>query len=242
MADLNGKTALVTGASRGIGAAVLSALTTAGAHVVGTAVSDVGVAKIREKGGVGVLYDATAAGAAEALAAQLISDYKSVDIVVANAAINQDGILVRMKSESWAQVLDANLTSIFLLTKGLLRPMMKKGGGRIIAVSSVVASIGNFGQANYCAAKAGLEGYCRAMAKEVATRNITVNAVAPGFIGTDMTEKLPQEVKDKFISAIPAGRVGTAAEVANAVEFLASDAAAYITGQVLHVNGGLYMG
>lgn len=239
---LSGKTALVTGASRGIGAAICAAYLAEGARVVGTATGDAGVARINNAGGEGLLYDAADKKQTSALAAKINVDYGGVDIAVINAAVNADGLLLRMKDEDWERVLEVNLSAAFRLTRELMRAMLKKRYGRIIFLSSVVASIGNAGQANYCAAKAGVEGYCRALARETATRNVTANAIAPGFIETDMTAKLPPAARESFLQIIPAKRAGKAEEVAAAAVFLASDAASYITGQTLHVNGGLYMG
>lgn len=246
MKELENKTALVTGASRGIGAAILSALADAGANVIGTATGEAGVTAINGVGS-GLRYDAGEDGAATRLleaaneAAAAKTQGEGVDILVLNAAINADGLLMRMKEEDWQKVINTNLNAAFQLSQAAMRGMMKKKWGRVIFISSVVASVGNPGQANYCAAKAGVEGYCRAMAHEVASRGITVNAVAPGFIQTDMTDKLPEAVKTQFMTRIPMKRMGMPQDVAAAVRYLAGDAAAYVTGQVLHVNGGLHM-
>lgn len=239
--NLNGKVALVTGASRGIGAAVLNTLADSGATVVGTATSAAGLEGINTRGS-GLVYNAKDSGAAAQLAQEVEAQHGGVDILVLNAAINADGLLMRMKAEDWQEVLNINLSAGVMLSQALLRGMLKKRWGRIIFISSVVASIGNPGQTNYCAAKAGVEGYCRALAREVAARGITVNAVAPGFIQTDMSEKLPDAVKEHFVKNIPAGSAGQPQDVANAVRYLAGAGAGYVTGQVLHVNGGLYMG
>ena len=245
---LKGKTALVTGASRGIGAAIFSQFGAAGAVVLGTATGESGEQAIVSAAADGkfdgraVRYQAGDAAAAQDLAAAAQKMFDGVpDIVVCNAAINRDGFLIRMKDNDWDAVLATNLSSVFYLSRALLGGMLRRRSGRIIAVSSVVASLGNAGQANYCASKAGLEGFLRALAQESGARGVTVNAVAPGFISTDMTAKLPEGLQKKFVDATPLGRMGEAADVAAAVCFLASDAAAYITGQTLHVNGGLYM-
>ncbi len=247
MTNSSSKTALVTGASRGIGAATLAALGQAGYRVIGTATSAAGVAAIEQAsadyGGVGVLYNASEREQATALATSAAVEASAgVDVLVINAGITADSLLLRMKEDDWTKVLEVNLTSVFLLSQAMIRAMMKKRWGRIIIISSVVASTGNAGQANYCAAKAGLEGYCRALAREVASRNITVNAVAPGFIQTDMTEQLPAAIKEHLIANTPLGRMGSPQDVAAAVLYLASAGADYVTGQVLHVNGGMYMG
>lgn len=242
--DANVKTALVTGASRGIGAAIFAALAAEGGRVFGTATGEAGLAAINAAGGAGagLLYDARDAEAGGRLVEEVTATAGGVDVLVVNAAVNADGLLMRMKGEDWARVIETNLTGAFLLSQAALRGMVKRRWGRIVFVTSVVASVGNAGQANYCAAKAGVEGYCRAAAREVAGRGITVNAVAPGFIETDMTAKLPAAVKEYFMKNIPVGRVGQPRDVAAAVAFLASEAAAYVTGQTLHVNGGMYCG
>lgn len=240
------KTALVTGASRGIGAAIFAALGQAGYHAIGTATQEAGVQAIEKAGskhgGRGMLYNAADETQAASFAEKVCAANSGVDVLVLNAAINADTLLMRMKRESWDGVMTVNLTAAFLLSQAAIRAMVKKRWGRVIFISSVVASLGNPGQANYCAAKAGIEGYCRAVAREVAGRGITVNAVAPGFIETDMTNNLPEAARKHFMDNIPAGRAGQPQDVANAVLYLASDGAEYITGQVLHVNGGLYMG
>ncbi len=243
--DLKNKTALVTGASRGIGKAILQSLGEAGAQVIGTATSDVGVNAIEAAtqaiGGKGLLYNAGQDGSLTALMNTINKEFGGVDILVANAGITDDGLAMRLKQEQWQSVIDINLTAVFALIQANLRAMAKKRHGRIIAISSIVASIGNVGQSNYCAAKAGLDACCRSIAKEMATRGITVNTVAPGFIETDMTNKLPDAVKDYFLNNIPMNRAGTPDDIASLVKFLSSDAASYITGQTLHVNGGMYM-
>lgn len=246
---LTEKTALITGASRGIGAAIFRALAEAGACVVGTATSAEGVEAINRSvaetgagAGGGLCYNAGDGEQAGVLLKSAEEHYGAVDILVVNAAINADGLLLRMKPNNWQAVIDTNLTAAFLLSQAAVQGMMKKRWGRIVFISSVVASLGNAGQVNYCAAKAGLEGYCRAMAREVASRGITVNAVAPGFIETDMTSRLPAAVREKFTDNIPLGYAGQPADVAAAVCYLAGVQSGYVTGQVLHVNGGLYMG
>ena len=240
------KTVLITGASRGIGAAMAARFAAAGARVLGTATSAASAAAISdslaEGKGEGLVYDAVADGQVAELVAAVEGKIGSPDIVIVNAAVNADGLLMRLKEDDWQRVLQVNLTAVFLLTRLLVRSMIKKPSGRIILLSSVVASIGNVGQTNYCAAKAGVEGYCRALAKEVAARGVTVNAIAPGFIASDMTDKLPLAIKERFLQNIPAGRAGSVDEVAAVALFLASESASYITGQVIHVNGGLYMG
>jgi 3-oxoacyl-[acyl-carrier protein] reductase len=240
--------ALVTGASRGIGRSIALALGRAGATVVGTATTSEGAqrlgAELRAAGikAHGMVWQADQAAATEALMAQLDAGPGLPNILVNNAGIARDALILRMKSEDWEQTLTVNLTSVFRLTKVCLRRMLKDRHGRIINIGSVVGSIGNAGQVHYAAAKAGLVGFTKALAKEVATRNITVNIVAPGFIETDMTRSLPQPARDAYLGQIPIGKFGSAEDVANAVLFLASREAGYMTGQTLHVNGGMYMG
>lgn len=240
--------ALVTGASRGIGQAIAEALACSGFRVVGTATRREGVAAMdawfsaAHWPGRGALYDAGEPGSAEALVAQLEAGEGLPTVLVNNAGISRDGLLLRMKPEDWEQTLTINLTAAIRLSKLCLKRMLKERAGRIINISSVIGSIGNAGQTPYSAAKAGLEGFSRALARELAGRNITVNSVAPGFIETDMTRALPEAARTAYLGQIPLGRFGTALEVAAAVAFLASPQAAYITGQTLHVNGGLYMG
>jgi 3-oxoacyl-[acyl-carrier protein] reductase len=240
--------ALVTGASRGIGQAIAEALARNGFLVVGTATRAEGVTKIDAAlsaaglPGRGACYDAAAPGSAEALVAELEATEGLPSVLVNNAGISRDGLLLRMKAEDWEQTLNINLTAAIRLSKLCLKRMLKERSGRIINISSVIGSIGNAGQAPYSAAKAGLEGFSRALARELAGRNITVNSVAPGFIETDMTRALPEAARAGYLDQIPLGRFGSAADVAATVAFLASPQAAYITGQTLHVNGGLYMG
>lgn len=247
--DLTGKTALVTGASRGIGAAIFRAFGESGAAVLGTATGDAGLAAINAAAaeykfrGAAKQYDAANPADAESLMAAAAEMFGGVpDIVVCNAGITADGLLMRMKDDAWTRVLRTNLDGVFYLARAAAAGMLKKRGGRIIAISSVVAAMGNAGQANYCAAKAGVEGFVRALARETAGRGVTINAVAPGFIATDMTADLPESAREKITAQIPAGRIGKPEEIAAAALFLASDAASYITGHTLHVNGGLRAG
>jgi 3-oxoacyl-[acyl-carrier protein] reductase len=240
--------ALVTGASRGIGHAIALALGGAGATVIGTATTPEGADKLgaafRAAGikGRGLVWNAAEAASTEALVGALDAAEGLPTILVNNAGVARDALILRMKSEDWEQTLQTNLSAVFRLSKACLRRMLKERHGRIINIGSVVGSIGNAGQVHYAAAKAGLIGFTKALAKEVATRNITVNAVAPGFIETDMTRTLPAAQREAYLAQIPVGRFGAAEEIANAVLFLASREAGYITGQTLHVNGGMYMG
>ena len=238
---------LVTGASRGIGAAIADALGEAGATVVGTATTEAGAAaicvRVAAKGisGAGMALDVGSATAVDDLVARVTQQFGAPLVLVNNAGITQDNIVLRMKDEEWTRVIDTNLNSIFRLSKAVLRGMTKARWGRIVNISSVVGSMGNAGQANYAASKAGMEGFTRALAREIGSRAITVNCVAPGFIDTDMTRELPDAQRQKLLEQIPAGRLGEASEIAAVVTFLASDAAAYITGETIHVNGGMYM-
>jgi 3-oxoacyl-[acyl-carrier protein] reductase len=240
--------ALITGASRGIGRAIALALGGAGATVVGTATTAEGAAQIGAAlaaagtNGRGAVWNAQDAASSEALVAGLESAGGLPSILVNNAGIARDALILRMKSEDWEQTLAVNLSAVFRLSKLCLRRMLKERHGRIINIGSVVGSIGNPGQVHYSAAKAGLVGFTKALAREVATRNITVNIVAPGFIETDMTRALSEAQRAAYLAQIPVGRFGAADDVANTVAFLASREAGYITGQTLHVNGGLYMG
>lgn len=240
--------ALVTGASRGIGQAIALALAGTGAVVVGTATTTAGAAALtawfQERGlsGRGAVYDAAAPESAATLIADLEAHEGLPTILVNNAGITRDGLLLRMKDEDWDQTINVNLSAVFRLTKLCLRRMLKDRRGRIINISSVIGAIGNPGQAHYAASKAGLIGFTRSLARELASRNITVNAVAPGFIETDMTRALPEQVRSSYQAQIPLGRFGSAADVAGAVVFLAGNQATYLTGQTLHVNGGMYMG
>ena len=239
--------ALVTGATRGIGRAIAVVLGRAGNLVVGTATSEAGAHAISqylaEAGleGVGAVLDVTDAAAVDAALAAIQKQHGDIAILVNNAGITRDMLLLRMKDDDWDAVLDTNLKSVFRLSKAVLRPMMKARFGRIINIGSVVGSTGNPGQLNYVAAKAGLAGLTKALALEVGSRNITVNCVAPGFIDTDMTRVLPEEQKTKLLERIPLGRRGRSEDVAEAVAYLASERAAYVTGTTLHVNGGMFM-
>jgi 3-oxoacyl-[acyl-carrier protein] reductase len=244
---LEGRVALVTGASRGIGQAVALALGRAGATVVGTATSETGAARITEGlraagvGGRGAVLNVTDSAGVEALVAGVEKEFGAVSILVNNAGITQDNLLLRMKDAEWDAVVDTDLKSVFRLSRAVLRGMMKARAGRIISITSVVGSSGNPGQANYAAAKAGVAGLTRALAREIGSRGITVNCVAPGFIDTDMTRALPDAQRAALLGQIPLGRLGAVEDVAAAVLFLASPGAAYVTGTTLHVNGGMYM-
>ncbi len=241
----NGRIAFVTGATRGIGLAIAERLADAGAFVIGTATSETGAASISEKLGArgrGIVLDVTNAEAALAAVNAVVTEFGRIDILVNNAGITRDQLAMRMTDEAWDAVIATNLTAAFRLSRTVLRPMMKARFGRIINITSVVGAMGNAGQANYAAAKAGLIGMSKSIAREVASRNITVNCVAPGFIDTDMTKGLPEEHKKALLAQIPAQRLGQTDDIAAAVTFLASEPAGYITGTVLHVNGGMFMG
>ena len=246
--SLTGEIAFVSGASRGIGQAIALELGKQDATVVGTATSDKGAASISaylaEHGikGFGVAMDVTDTGSVETALAQVESDAGAPTILVNNAGITRDNLLMRMKDEEWDAILDTNLSSVYRLTKRCLRAMMKARKGRIISIASVVGAMGNAGQTNYAAAKAGIIGFSKALAREVGSRGITVNVVAPGFIDTDMTRALPEEQRTALLNQIPLARLGQPEEIASAVAFLASPAGGYITGSTLHVNGGMYMG
>ncbi len=242
---LAGKTALVTGASRGIGRAIAQQLSVAGAAVVGTATTESGAQSVTEAlaahGGRGAVLNVDDASACEALLADLAAQGGGPHILVNNAGITRDGLILRMKDEDWAAVLNTNLSAVFRLSRGAAKAMMKARWGRIINITSVVGYSGNAGQANYAASKAGVAGMARALAMELGSRGITVNCVAPGFIDTDMTRSLNDNQTAAILAQIPLGRLGSAAEVAHAVVYLASPQAAYVTGTTLHVNGGMYM-
>jgi len=243
---LAGKVAIVTGASRGIGQAIADKLAKAGATVIGTATSDSGAEAISaryEDGmkGEGMKLDVTDAKEIEAFIKTVTDKYGVPEILVNNAGITQDTLMMRMKDTQWDAVLDTNLNSVFRMTKSLLKGMMKSRWGRVVSISSVVGSMGNAGQANYAASKAGMDGFTRALAAEVGSRGITVNSVAPGFIKSDMTEGLPEDWKAKLLERVPMGRLGSPEEVADTVLFLVSPEASYVTGTTMHVNGGMYM-
>jgi 3-oxoacyl-[acyl-carrier protein] reductase len=239
--------ALVTGASRGIGRAIALALGAQGATVIGTATTDKGAEAISagfaEAGikGKGMCLDVNDADAVEALIKTLGDEFGAVTILVNNAGITRDGLLMRMKDEDWDAIIQTNLTSVFRLSKAVLRGMMKAKQGRIVNIASVVGATGNVGQTNYAAAKAGMVGFAKSLAREVGSRGITVNTVAPGFIDTDMTRELSEEHRKALLAGIPLGRLGSPEDIANAVVFLASPAAGYITGETIHVNGGMHM-
>ncbi|MCL1124192.1 3-oxoacyl-ACP reductase FabG [Shewanella surugensis] len=242
--DLTGKVALVTGASRGIGRAVAETLVSAGAIVIGTATSERGAAAIQDylgDKGHGLVLNVTDAQSVTELFASIKEKAGEVNILVNNAGITRDNLLMRMKEDEWQDIVDTNLTSLFRTSKAVMRPMMKQRAGRIINIGSVVGTMGNAGQTNYSAAKAGLIGFTKSLAREVASRHITVNAIAPGFIQTDMTDGLTEAQQQAIMSQVPMERLGKPQEIADAVLFLASDSAAYITGETLHVNGGMYM-
>lgn len=242
-----GQIALVTGASRGIGAAIAKLLGEQGATVIGTATTLEGaenITKALQQAGVkgkGVALDVNNIDQVESALKTVTDEHGDISILVNNAGITRDGLLMRMKDEDWDDVISTNLKSVYRMSQYVLRAMMKARTGRIINISSVIAHTGNAGQTNYAAAKGGMEGFTKALAREVATRNITVNCVAPGFIDTDMTRTLPEEHKNSLLQSIPMGRLGRVEDIAATVAFLASPAAAYITGETIHVNGGMYM-
>ncbi|WP_158769967.1 3-oxoacyl-ACP reductase FabG [Paraglaciecola sp. L1A13] len=245
MSGLDGKIALVTGASRGIGKAIAEQLVNDGATVIGTATSENGAQAISEylgANGKGMVLNVSEPESMTTLLSAVAEQFGVIDILVNNAGITRDNLLMRMKDHEWQDILNTNLTSVFNMSKAVLRGMMKKRCGRIINIGSVVGSTGNAGQANYAAAKAGVIGFSKSMAREVASRGITVNVVAPGFIDTDMTKALSDDQREAIFKDIPANRLGSVQEVAAAVGFLASNSAAYITGETLHVNGGMFMG
>ncbi|MEP7096853.1 MAG: 3-oxoacyl-ACP reductase FabG [Dokdonella sp.] len=242
---LEGEIALVTGASRGIGAAIADELAALGAKVIGTATTEAGAQAIGERlashGGTGRALNVTDGAAVEALIDAVTKEFGAVSILVNNAGITRDQLLMRMKDEDWQAVLDTNLSSVFRTSKAVMRGMMKARKGRIISIASVIGLTGNPGQANYAAAKAGIIAFSKSLAREIGSRGITVNVVAPGFIDTDMTRALPDEQRNVLLGQIALGRLGAADDIAKAVAFLASPSAAYITGETLHVNGGMYM-
>ena len=245
--SLNEKVALVTGATRGIGAAIADALGQAGATVVGTATSEAGAEKITQRfkenniAGVGMVLNVTSIDSVNGVIEAISEQFGAPTILVNNAGITKDNILMRMKDDEWIDVMETNLTSVFRLAKACVRPMTKARWGRIINISSVVGSMGNAGQSNYSASKAGVGGFARALAKELGSRNITVNTVAPGFIETDMTKDLPDANKEALLTQVPLARLGAPEEIASVVCFLAGEGAGYITGETIHVNGGMYM-
>ena len=240
-----GQIALVTGASRGIGRAIAAALAAQGMKVIGTATTEAGAAAIGEalaaRGGSGLKLDVTDAAALDAAIDAIVKQHGGLHVLVNNAGITRDTLAMRMKDEDWDAVLDTNLKAVFRASRAAIRPMMKQRYGRIVNITSVVGASGNPGQANYAAAKAGVAGMTRALARELGSRGITVNCVAPGFIATDMTHSLPEAQKAALLATIPLGRLGSAEEIAHAVAYLASPGAGYVTGTELHVNGGMYM-
>ncbi len=245
---LGNQVALVTGASRGIGKAIADTIGANGAVVIGTATSQAGASAITERfkaagiNGVGKVLNVTDPDSIASVIKEIGAEFGVPTILVNNAGITRDNLMLRMKDEEWSDIIDTNLTSIFRLSKACLRGMMKAHKGRIINVGSVVGSTGNPGQANYAAAKSGVIGFTKSLAREVGSRNITVNTVAPGFIDTDMTRELAEEQRNALLGNIPLGRLGSPDEIAKAVLFLASDDSSYITGETLHVNGGMFMG
>ncbi|HBN89735.1 MAG: 3-oxoacyl-ACP reductase [Alteromonadaceae bacterium] len=242
--SLEGKVALVTGASRGIGRAIAEQLAALGAKVVGTATSEKGADAISTylgDKGCGLVLNVGDTASIEQCLEQIKNQFGDIDILVNNAGITRDNLLMRMKDEEWFDIMQTNLTSVYRLSKAVMRSMMKKRFGRIINIGSVVGSMGNAGQTNYAAAKAGVLGFTKSLAKEVASRGITVNAIAPGFIDTDMTKELSDDQKEAIFAQVPANRLGQPEEIAATVAFLASQQAAYITGETIHVNGGMYM-
>ena len=243
---LDEKIVLVTGASRGIGKAIALTLGSSGATVIGTATSKAGADNISKMlvdnqiSGKGIVLDVKDNDQISSLGEGIKKDFESIDILVNNAGITRDNILLRMKEDEWEDIINTNLSSVYKMSKLVLRGMIKKRSGRIISITSVVGSMGNAGQSNYAAAKAGMIGFTKSLAREVGVRGITVNTIAPGFIQTDMTDSLPDDQKEALASQIPMGRLGTADEIAQAVLFLAGDGGSYITGQTLHINGGMY--
>ncbi|MDS4029135.1 MAG: 3-oxoacyl-ACP reductase FabG [Candidatus Contendobacter sp.] len=247
MTTLDGEIALVTGASRGIGQAIARELGRRGATVIGTATTEAGAEAItrnlreHEIKGRGLRLDVTDPASVETTMKAVTQEFGPPSILVNNAGVARDNLLLRMKDEEWAAILDANLTSVYRMSKAVLRGMMKTQRGRIISITSIVGATGNPGQVNYAAAKAGIVGFTKSLAREIGSRNITVNAVAPGAIATDMTRDMPETQRQSLLTSIPLQRLGEPQDIANAVAFLASSEAAYITGETLHVNGGMYM-
>jgi 3-oxoacyl-[acyl-carrier protein] reductase len=243
--SLEGQVALVTGASRGIGAAIAAELAQKGMKVIGTATTAEGAERIgsalSQHGGSGAVLDVNDAAAGQALVDAIVKEHGSLHVLVNNAGITRDMLAMRLKDEDWDAVLDTNLKAVFRMSRGVMRAMMKQRYGRIISITSVVGASGNAGQANYAAAKAGVAGLTRSLARELGSRGITVNCVAPGFIETDMTAGLPEEQQKALLGQIPLGHLGKPADIAHAVAFLASPQAGYLTGQELHVNGGMFM-
>ncbi|CNK64622.1 TPA: 3-oxoacyl-ACP reductase FabG [Yersinia enterocolitica] len=242
--SFEGRIALVTGASRGIGREIAELLAKRGARVIGTATSEKGAEAISAylgDQGKGLMLNVVDPASIESVLATIRAEFGEVDILVNNAGITRDNLLMRMKDEEWQDIIDTDLTSVFRLSKAVMRAMMKKRFGRIITIGSVVGTMGNAGQVNYAAAKAGLIGFSKSLAREVASRGITVNVVAPGFIETDMTKALTDDQRAGILAQVPANRLGQPKEIASAVAFLASDEASYISGETLHVNGGMYM-
>lgn len=241
---MDNKIALVTGASRGIGQAIAKQLVEDGFFVIGTATSDVGAESISDylgENGQGLKLDIANPDSIAKMIKKIANDFPPPSVLVNNAGITRDNLLLRMKDDEWNDVINTNLTSIFRMSKAVLRGMMKAKIGRIINISSVVGSTGNAGQANYATAKAGMIGFAKSLAKEVGSRNITINTISPGFIETDMTKHLAEEHKNTLLNSIALGRLGTPKEIAHAVSFLASEGAAYITGETIHINGGMFM-
>ena len=243
--EFNGEIVLVTGASRGIGAAIADTLAARGAKVIGTATSESGAQAITDRmaawGGVGRMLNVTDAGAIDALVDAIAKEFGPISVLVNNAGITRDNLLMRMKDEDWNAILDTNLSSVYRTSKAVMRGMMKARKGRIVNIASVIGVTGNAGQANYAAAKAGIIAFSKSLAKEIGSRGVTVNVVAPGFIETDMTRDLPEDAKAAMLGQIALGRLGQPQDIAEAVAFLAGPAGAYITGETLHVNGGMYM-
>lgn len=245
--SLENQIALVTGASRGIGAAIASTLGAQGATVIGTATSASGAEKItaalKDAGvkGAGMALNVNDSNQIDALLKDISTQFGDVSILVNNAGITKDTLMMRMSDEDWDAVISTNLSSVYRMSKAVLRPMMKARSGRIISISSVVGHMGNAGQTNYAAAKAGMTGFTKSLANEVGSRGLTVNCVAPGFIETDMTDELPEDIKKQMLARVPSGRLGSVEEIAATVAFLASSGAAYISGETIHVNGGMYM-